>query len=52
VTRVRLNNPWGYDHADLTLDEFRELFDEVDAPRVYIDPPPPGGWQTDAPVMV
>ena len=43
-TYVDLYNPWGHDHAQLTLDQFRDLFDEVDAPHVYIDPPPPGGW--------
>jgi hypothetical protein len=43
-TYVDLYNPWGHDHAQLTLDQFRDLFDEVDAPHQYIDPPPPGGW--------
>ena len=44
-TYVKLYNPWGNTHAELTLDDFRRVFDEVDAPRMYIDPPPPGGWQ-------
>lgn len=52
-TYVRLYNPWGHNHAELTLDEFRQVFDEVDAPHVYYDPPPPGGWpETSEPEMV
>jgi hypothetical protein len=45
-TYVDLYNPWGWEHAQLTLDQFRDLFDEVDAEHIYIDPPPPGGWPT------
>jgi hypothetical protein len=51
-TYVRLYNPWGHNHAELTIDEFRQVFDEVDAPHFYYDPPPPGGWQTPEPEMV
>jgi hypothetical protein len=48
-TYVDLYNPWGHDHAQLTLGEFRDVFDEVDAPHFYYDPPPPGGWPTPQP---
>jgi hypothetical protein len=48
-TYVDLYNPWGYNHAQLTVQQFRDLFEEVDVPQPskIVDPPPPGGWPQD-----